>query len=201
MKGQSSADYVASAFIFSLVILFTFVHITSTYYSRSWEMTRADARMDTERFAYFLTKSSGNWSSNPVNSTLIGFGGTEINETLLQYFVGMQYPTIQNKTRMKKNFKVETRILPSIGIISDISEFYCNNTDVEIRIDTTVNSTLSIVIIGGNYPNRTISYSTTTGKFHKIMETLSVGSFNLKALAYAGNNYGSYEVAFMVINC
>lgn len=201
MKGQSSADYISSAFIFSIVVLFTFVQITTTYYSRSWEMTRANARMDTEQFSYYLTKSSGNWSTNPFNSTTIAFGGSVVNETRLQYFVGMPYQTAQNKTRMQKNFKIETRLLPSIGIISDITEFYCNNTDVVINLDTTLNSTAHVVIIGGNYPNREVYYSTTTGYFHKVSESMSIGPFNLKVLAQTGERYGTYEATFRVINC
>lgn len=201
MKGQSSADYITSAFIFSVVVLFTFVQITNIYYSRAWEMTRADAKMDTERLAYFLVKNSGNWSENPVNSTSVAFGGSVINETKLQYFVGMPYQTIQNKTRLKKNFKLIVNLLPSVGIISDIREFYCNDTNVILHIETTVNTTLSTVIVGGYYPNRNIYNSTTTGYFHKIDHTLSMGIYNLKALAYEGEKFGIYEVTFMVINC
>jgi len=201
IKGQSSADYISSAFIFSLAVLFTFVEITSTYYSRSWEMTAANSKMDAEKFAYYLVKNSGNWSSNPFNSTSIAFGGDTINETRLQYFMGMPYQTAQNKTRMKKNFMVEVRTLPSIGVMSDISEFYCNSSTVDINLATTVNSTLSLVIIGGDYPNRTMYVSTTIGEFHSFSDILPIGPFNLKALAYSGDTYGTYEATFRVIDC
>ena len=201
VRGQASADYVTSAFIFSLIILFTFTEIARTYYSRTWEMTRAEAMMETEKFVLFLTKYEGNWSDNPFNSTSIAFGGQELNSTKLLYFAGMPYQTLQNRTGLYKNFRIEFRILPSIGLTSDISDFYCNNTQVRFQLTATQATNISMVLLGGDYPTRLILEQTESGKFLKFSSQLPNGLFNLKALAYDGAYFGIYETTFRVMPC
>lgn len=201
MKGQISADYVTSAFIFSLVILFTFVEITRTYYSRTWTMTRAEAGMDTEKLALFLTKSEGNWTANPFNSTSLAFGGDELNTTRLRWFVGMPYPTVERKLGLQKNFKMEVWTLPSIGVTSDLSEYYCNSSSVSIQFTTTENSTLYMAMVGGEYPDRHNYAFNSTGLFHTFTDDLPNGLYTLKALANTGRSYGVYSAAFRVIPC
>ena len=206
LKAQVSPDYAVSAFIFSVVVLFIFFSLTRTYYSRTWEMKRAEANLEAMKLAYFFVGEEGNWSSNPLESTSLGLKGEEgINETKLRWLVGMPYPHVVNKTGIEGDFKIEVKKLPSISITSDIKEMYIGEgekANFTVSFETSKNCTLYIVIVGGNVTYEgdyaTSLHFQSLGIYHNLRLELYPGIYVVKALA-VGDGYGAYETTFRVI--
>lgn len=199
MKGQASPDFAMSAMIFSLAVLFIFFHIARTYYTRTWEISRIEKIAAAQNLVLFLAGERGNWSANPFQSESIGFGGETLNETRLNYFFGMPYQTAQAKLGIPHDFLVEVWKLPDIGIISDISDFYINET-VKIHFQTSENSTLYIVIVGTVGTSGTSIVNETSGLYHSYEWDLETGVYNLQAIAVSGEKYGTYGATFRVIS-
>jgi hypothetical protein len=187
-----------SAMIFSLATLFIFFHLTRTYYTRVWEVSRAESMAAAQNLAVFLTSEEGNWSDNPFESGSIAFGGSSLNGTRMQYFFGMSYQTAQDKLTLSEDFRTEAWTLPNIGITSDIVELYPNNT-VDIQMQTTENSTLQLVMVGTQGDQGYVFWNQSVGRYHGFSWTLPAGVYSLKALAVSSENYGAYEAVFRVI--
>ena len=198
VKGQASPDFVMSAMIFSLAALFIFSHLTRTYYSRIWEISRVGGTAGAQNLAMFIVSEEGNWSSNPFESNSLAFGGTEVNETRMNYFFGMPYQHVQNRLVMTDEFRIEVWKLPSIGITSDVEELYLNDT-VDINFQTTVNSSFMMVLVGTQGSEGYALWNQSTGKYHDFQLNIPGGTYSLKALATAGEEYGAYEAIFRVV--
>jgi hypothetical protein len=198
VKGQVSPDFAMSAMVFSLAVLFIFFHLTRTYYTRVWEVSRAESMAAAQNLAIFLTSEEGDWSDNPFESESIAFGGASLNETRMAYFFGMSPQNAQEKLKLGKEFRVEAWVLPDIGITSDIVELYPNNT-VDVQIQTTENSTLTLVMVGTQGTEGYAFWNESIGKYHGFSWTLPTGVYSLKALATSGERYGAYETSFRVI--
>lgn len=196
-KGQVSPDFAMSAMIFSLAALFIFFHLTRTYYTRVWEVSRAESMADAQNLALFLTSESGNWSDNPFESDSLAFGGSTLNETRMQYLFGMPYQTAQSRLNMVENFRLEAWRLPNIGITSDVIELY--NDTVDIQIQTTENATLYVAMVGTQGGLGYTVWNQSVGKYHGFVWSLQTGVYSLKALATSDENYGAYEATFRVI--
>jgi hypothetical protein len=199
IKGQASPDFAMSAMIFSLAVLFIFFHIARTYYTRTWEISRVEKIAAAQNLVIFLTSESGNWSSNPFQSESVGFGGETINQTRMKYFFGMPYQTAQEKLGIPLDFQVEAWKLPNIGITSDISDFYINET-VKINFQTSDNSTLYVVLVGTNGGTGISLTNETAGFYHNLEWDLETGVYNLQAIAVSGEKYGTYGATFRVIS-
>jgi len=199
LKGQASPDFAMSAMIFSTAILFIFFHISRTYYTRTWEVSYIEKSARAQNLILFLTSEDGNWSANPFESEAIAFGKDEINETRLQYFFGMPYQTVQDKLNFPHEFKIEIWKLPSLGITSDISDFYINET-VKINFKTTENSSLYIVMVGTQGSTGVSYWNSSIGKYHSFNFDLQTGVYSLQAIATTiEGKYGAYESAFRVV--
>ena len=121
-----------------------------------------------------------------------------MNQTRVEYFFGMPTQTVQSKLQMSQDFRVEVWKLPRVGITSDLSETYVNSS-VDVIFETTLNSTLSIVLVGTQGSKGYTYWNTSQGKYHNFDFNLPTGIYSLKALAVSGNDYGAYESAFRVI--
>jgi hypothetical protein len=199
MKGQASPDFAMSAMIFSIAVLFVFFHIARTYYTRTWEISRIEKIAAAQNLVLFLAGESGNWSGNPFQSESIGFGGDTFNETRLNYFFGMPYQTAQAKLGVSQDFLAEVWKLPDIGIISDISDFYINET-VEVNFETSENSTLYAVLVGTAGTTGVSLVNETAGTYHNFEWDLDTGVYNLQVLAVSGGKYGTFGTTFRVIS-
>lgn len=207
LKGQVSPDFAMSAMIFSLAVLFVFFHLTRTYYGRIWEASRVESTAAAQNLAVFLTSEQGNWSANPFESSSIPFGSGrgELNTTRLQFFVGMPYQTVQDRLQLSDNFLVEVWQLPGIGITSDVSELYTNDT-VDLEFQTTVDADLKVVLVGTQGASTGLEgyanwdESASAGRYHSFSFDLPSGVYSLKALATSGDNYGAYEASFRVVS-
>ncbi|TRO61960.1 hypothetical protein E2P64_00290 [Candidatus Bathyarchaeota archaeon] len=197
-RGQVSPDFAMSAMIFSLAALFIFFHLTRTYYTRVWEVSRAESMAAAQNLALFLTSEEGSWADNPFESDAIAFGGSTLNETRMNYFFGMPYQTAQDRLKMYENFRIEAWKLPNIGITSDIVELYPNNT-VDIQVQTTENTTLYLVMVGTQGGLGYTHWNQSVGQYHGFSWILPTGVYSLKALATSGEKYGAYEATFRVI--
>ncbi len=199
LKGQASPDFAMSAMIFSTAILFVFFHISRTYYTRTWEVSHLEKSARAQNLILFLTSENGNWSVNPFESEAIAFGEGEINETQLQYFFGMPYQTVQHKLNFPHEFKIEIWKLPSIGITSDVSDFYINET-VKINFKTNENCSFYIVMVGTQGSTGVSYWNTSIGKYHGFNFELQSGVYSLQAIATTiDGKYGAYESTFRVV--
>ncbi|MBR9679914.1 MAG: hypothetical protein GOU99_02600 [Candidatus Altiarchaeota archaeon] len=203
MKGQLSIDYAASVFIFATTILFMFVQLFQQYHVSVWEVDAIQNKLEAERIVRFLTQETGNWSSYPFNSSSLAFGGSELNQTRLDYFVGMPYSHVQNKLDVPYDFQIVIKKLPSIVIIPDIKKQYSTNSSVDtvrIRFDTMENTNLTTIIVGLTTDGRGAShYNTSSGKFHSFIFSLKTGNYEVFALSTVGDEYGIYQGFFEVI--
>ncbi|MBR9680856.1 MAG: hypothetical protein GOU98_03475 [Candidatus Altiarchaeota archaeon] len=197
-KGQASPDFAMSAMIFSLAALFVFFHLARTYYTRVWEVERVEATASAQNLALFLASEKGKWSDNPFLSDSIGLGSTTLNKTRVDYFFGMPTQTVQSMLAMSQDFRIEVWKLPRIGITSDTSDIYINSS-VDVVFETTVNSTLNIVLVGTQGSKGYAYWNTSQGKYHNFDLDLPSGIYSIKALATSGDDYGAYESAFRVI--
>lgn len=203
MKGQISIDYAASVFIFATTILFMFIQLFQQYHVSVWEVDAIQNELEAERLARFLTQETGNWSSYPFNSSSLAFGGDELNQTRLSYFVGMPYPHVQDKLEVPYDFQLTVKRLPSLVIIPDTKKQYTTNSSIDtvsFRFETLENANLTVTVIGLTTDGRGDSqYNTSSGKFHSFEFELKTGDYEIFALSTAGNEYGIYQGFFEVI--
>lgn len=207
LRGQISPDFAVSAFFFSIVVLFLFYSIATTYYSRAWEMRRAETTLEAMKLAFFLVGDEGTWTPNPLQSSSLGLKGEGgINETKLRWFVGMPYPHVINRTGLTGDFKMEIYELPSIAIKSDVKEQYLRGgeerANLTIGFETSKNATLYMVVVGGNVTSGgdygISEHFQSTGEYHIFHLVLPAGVYTIKALA-VGDGYGAYEASFRVV--
>ena len=198
VKGQASPDFVMSAMIFSLAALFVFFHLTRTYYARVWEVNKISGTAGAQNLALFLLSEEGSWADNPFESGALAFGGSEVNETRMNYFFGMPYQDVQEGLLMKDEFRIELWKLPSIGITSDVRELYLNDT-VDINLQTTTNSSFYMVLVGTQGTEGYSFWNQSIGKYHSFNLDLPGGTYGLSAIATSGEEYGAYEAAFRVV--